>query len=393
MGSAALKPSAAVGRLLRQRRKELRLTLREVSERMAEIGEPFPTSTLVRVEQGKLDPGVRRLHLLLRLYNVPAHLVSDLVELEELAVEEPAGKDLETLFRDGIAHWKRGNVGEALSHLFAIRQHVPADEKSRVLRQNATHTFAVAARELGKLRLARQLVDDLLCEPPDPSLMARVLILASTLWNRQGSVEMALALIRRAADHVRPGDHKEQAWILHHEAKLLVAVGELDEATQVLDRAARLYRKLKNVHGEIQTMIVRVSALEEAGDPDAAISCARKVIRMAERNDHALLAVSGRLDLGRLLVTHGAPEKGLEELRKVLSEAVLLEDRIAEFYAHYQLWKAYQTLGQSEPMKFEFQAAAHFVQFIDEPSPEAEEIRRLADERKRGGRRRRGARS
>jgi len=392
MGSAALKPSAAVGRLLRQRRKELRLTLREVSERMAEIGEPFPTSTLVRVEQGKLDPGVRRLHLLLRLYNVPAHLVSDLVELEELAVPEPAGKDLEALFKDGIEHWKQGNIGQALSHLFAIRQHVPVDDESRLMRQTATHAFAMAARDLGKLRLARQLVDDLLCEPPEPGLMARVLILASTLWNRQGSVEMALALIRRAADHLQPGDHRERAWVMHQEATLLVAVGDAREALLLLDRVARLYRRLKDPHGEIQAMIVRVSAHEAAGDQSAAISCARRVIRMAERHKQALLGLSGRLELGRLLVASGSTEKGLEELRKVLSEAVLLEDRIAEFYAHYHLWKAYQLMGQREPTKFEFQAAAHFVQFIDEPSPEAEEVRRLAEERGRKTRSRGGAR-
>ena len=71
MGSAALKPSIAVGRLFRNRRHEMRLTLRDVSERMEEMGERFPTSTLIRVEQGKLDPGVRRLHLLMKLYRIP----------------------------------------------------------------------------------------------------------------------------------------------------------------------------------------------------------------------------------------------------------------------------------------------------------------------------------
>ena len=89
MGSAALKPSLAIGRLLREKRKERQLTLREVSERMAERGGRIPISTLVRIEQGKLDPGVRRLHALLRFYDVPPHLVADLVELEDLAVELP----------------------------------------------------------------------------------------------------------------------------------------------------------------------------------------------------------------------------------------------------------------------------------------------------------------
>ena len=261
------------------------------------------------------------------------------------------------------------------------------------MRQKATHTFAVAARDLGKLRLARQLVDELLCEPPDPTLISRVLILASTLWARQGSVEMALALIRRAAVHLRPGEHREQAWVLHQEAKLLVAVGDAEDALPVLDRTARLYRKLGDGHGEVKTLIVRAGAHEARGDLNAAISCARRAIRLAQRRDLGLLGVSGRLELGRLLVASGSSDKGLEELRKVLSEALLLEDRIAEFYAHYHLWKTYELLDQREPMKFEFQAAAHFVQFIDEPSPEADEIRRLAQERDRAARPRRRSRS
>jgi transcriptional regulator with XRE-family HTH domain len=98
MGSAALKPSVAVGRLLRQRRKEMKLTLREVSERMADRGDRIPTSTLVRIEQGKLDPGVRRLHLLLRLYDLPPHLIADLVERVEAVVEERFGVKLEREF-------------------------------------------------------------------------------------------------------------------------------------------------------------------------------------------------------------------------------------------------------------------------------------------------------
>ena len=193
MGSAALKPSIAVGRLLRNRRHEMRLTLRDVSERLEKMGERFPTSTLIRVEQGKLDPGVRRLHLLMKLYRIPPHLVAELVEIEELAVDEPKHADLETLHRKGVEFLKRGQTAQALAHLFAIRQHATDGDASRLMRQKATLTFAIAARDLGKRNLAAQLVDDLLCEPADPSLRLNLLVLASSLWQGKGSVEVALA--------------------------------------------------------------------------------------------------------------------------------------------------------------------------------------------------------
>jgi tetratricopeptide (TPR) repeat protein len=390
MGRAALKPSPAVGRYLRQRRRELRLTLKEVSAEMGRFGETFPVSTLVRIEQGKLDPGLRRFHLLLKLYNIPAHLMMDLMDLEELAVEEPTGKDLETLFRDGLALWKRGEIGEALAHLFAIRRQIPDSERSRTLRQEATLSFAIAARDLGKLRLARQLVDDLLCEAVDEALLGQLLILASTLWSRLGSATMGLVLIRGAMEHLEPSNHRQQAWVLHQQARLLIATGAPEDAERLLDEATKKYRKLGDTHGETQVSIVRIGALEARDEIDGAISCARRTIRFAAKNGHDLSALSARLELGRLLVRSGASDKGLEELRKALSQAVLLEDRIAEFYAHYHLWKTYELLGQSEPARFEFQVAVSCVRFIDEPTPEANEIRRIAQERELERKERRG---
>jgi tetratricopeptide (TPR) repeat protein len=380
MGSAALKPSVAVGRLLRNRRHEMRLTLRDVSERIQEMGERFPTSTLIRVEQGKLDPGVRRLHLLMKLYRIPPHLVADLVEIEEHAVEEPRHSNLERLRRQGVEHLKRGRTGQALAHLFAIRQHAPDDDESRLLRQQATLTFAIAARDLGKRNLAAQLVDDLLCEPEDPSLRMNLLVLASSLWHGKGAVEVALALIRQAATHIRRGDHAQRAWIRHQEGRLLLEAGSLEQASEAIADAIQSYRKGKDVDGEARAMIVEIQVRVARGEIDTALKLARRVIRIAERAGHDLPLVSGRLELGRLLVLKGDAEKGLRELRKALSRAVLLENALLEFHAHYHLWKAHEALGDQDRARLAFQSASHFVRRIDPASPEAREIRKALEE-------------
>ena len=160
MGSVAIKPSVAVGRLLRQKRLELKLSLQTAAERLEARGHRIPPSTLGRIEQGRLDPGVRRLYLLLDLYRIPPHLVSDLVEVETMAGTPPLiapGQDLQALHDQGLQHWRDGNVAEGLAYLFAVREFVPADEESRVLRQRTTLLFATAARNLGKYRLARQI--------------------------------------------------------------------------------------------------------------------------------------------------------------------------------------------------------------------------------------------
>ncbi len=75
-----VQPPPGLGELLRLTRRKLGLTLREVCRRLAERGEQVPPSTLSRIEQGKLEPNVRRLFLLLELYDVPAFVASELVK-------------------------------------------------------------------------------------------------------------------------------------------------------------------------------------------------------------------------------------------------------------------------------------------------------------------------
>ena len=380
MGSLPVRPSVAVGRLLREKRKELRLTLREVSERIAEKGERLPTSTLARIEQGKLDPGVRRLHLLLRLYQVPQHLVGDLVELESLAIQPPVGKDLETLHQEGVKHWKSGNVAQGLAYVFAVREHVPADEASRLLRQKATLTFANAARDLGKFQLAKHIVEDLLCEPPHPSIAGRVLVLASAIWRGLGSSEVALALVRQAATHVRPEDDQEAAWVLHQEAGVLLEDGRPEEAHEALKRALSKYRAFGDTYGETRGLILRGKVFEARGDGKKALETLRHALRLSASHGHAALGTACAIELGRLLVASGREEEGLTALRKGLGEAVVQEDRSGQFYAHYNLWKAHEHLGDSDRARFEIEAARYFVRFTDQASPEANEIRKLTSD-------------
>ena len=374
--ATALKTSAAVGRLLKRRRQELRLTLRQVSDRLAaERSERIPVSTLARIEQGKLDPGVRRLHLLLRVYDVPAHLVSDLVELEALAVEPPAEKDLEKLYECGIEHWKQGNIAEGLAHLFAVREHVPGDDAARLLRQKAALGFGIAARNLGKYNLAKQITEDLLLEPPDDSLASRVMVLAASVWCGLGSHDAALAFAHQAAARVRPNDHQEAAWVLHGKAKILLDLGRADEAEEVLGDALSHYRARKDSYGEARALILKARILETLGRTKDASASLRKVVKISQDHGHAKLVNAGSLEHGRLLVKTGDAKKGLEVLRQALADAVVRDDRNAQFFAHHYLWKAHEALGEPDRARFELESARYFVSFIDEASPEAEEVR------------------
>ncbi len=379
MGTVAVRTSPSVSRLLRRKREDLGLSLRAVEQKLAEQGERFPASTLSRIEQGKLDPGVRRLHQLLRLYKIPPHLVADAIDLEECAGEKPVIGDLETLYREGVEYWKQGNISKGMAYFFAVREYVPVDPESRILRQKATLTFTIAARRLGKVRLAREVLEELFCEPLDESLVVNGLIQAASVWGGLGANELALGALRQAETRLGPHDHQQRAWILHQKAKTLVMAGRAEDARQDLAQALVAYRAVSDTHGEGTALLLRVRALEALDEVTSGLEAAEEASRFAVSHDHPQLAVMARLAVGRLQVRTGSGAAGLEALQEGLGQAVLLGDRHAEFLAHHHLWKAYQNLGDGERARFELQAAGYFVRFIDEASPEADEVRRLSE--------------
>lgn len=380
MATPATRPSRALGTLLRSRRHRFGWTLKETSERCAHRGDPVPISTLARIERGQLDPGVRRLHLLLRIYRVPPHLVADLVELEQQAVAPPPTDDLEQLYRDGVEHWKAGDAAQGLACLMAVREAVPDDDASRTLRQKATLVFCIAARDLGKYRLAKQIVDDLLCEPPEATLLPRVLVLAASLWRRLGSVESALAYVRQAASHIGDDDGRDAAYVHHDHAKLLSETGNAGEAERHLERALAIYRAHGDTYGAALALGMRVSILEGKGDLEGAREAAREAIAHAERHDHPRVAIAAKIELGRILVASGAAKEGLDVLRGGLGEAVRFDDKDTLFFAHYHLWKAYDATGDKERARVELEVAMYFVRSVEDASPEADEVRRLMDD-------------
>jgi tetratricopeptide (TPR) repeat protein len=377
VGTAATKVSVSVGQLLRRKRHEFDLSLRDVSLKLAENGGGIPISTLARIEQGKLDPGVMRLHQLLRLYKVPPHLVADLTELEEMAVEPPQRGDLDTLYNEGMELWRKGEVAKALAYMLAVRQYVPGDAASRLLRQKAILAFATSARNMGKTRLAKQVLDDLLLEPPEPEILVGALVLSSSLWQRIGSLPVARAFVDHAESLLEPPAGAKHGWVFHQKSKVLLGSGRLDEAERYLDRAIEAYRSVADSYGEARARLTRIEIAEASGALGQALSAARETEAFAAARDHAGLVALARIEVGRLLGASDGAAGALDALQAGLSEAVRIGDAHAEFLARFHLWKTYDRIGDRTRARFELEAARYFAQAVDDDSPEAREIRAL----------------
>jgi len=377
MPTGSVRPSPAVSRLLRDRRKGLKLSVAEVTRRLAATGTPIPHSTLVRIEQGKLDPGVRRLHQLLRLYEIPPELVADFVDLENMASKPSIEGDDDTLYDKATALWRSGDLQQGLAYFFELRRRLSASPGREAQRHQATLGFAVAARDLGKYRLAKSLIDELLLDGPSREMTTKAFVLAASVWEGLGSLDVALAFIRDAVVRAASAGPELGALVAHQEAKLLLKAGRPEDAGRALDRALNHYRALGDTYGEARAAVLRVRIVEKSGGVHEALDASRQFISFAERHGHAKLALTGQLELGRLLTAAGDHERGLEHLRRALGQAVLMEDRNARLLAHHHLWKAYSASGDRALAEVELDSARSLARFVDDMSEETDEIRAL----------------
>lgn len=387
MARVALKPSRAVADLLRSKREQLGLSLRQIEKKTEEAGEIIPFPTLAKVEQGRVDPGVRRLQLLLRIYRVPFQLVSDLVELENFAGKLPRASSAKELFDEGIALWKAGDGRKAVACLIALQKQLQDEPENTHFRQKAMISFAVMAASLGKYHLSQELVGKLLLEGPQPDLLVSVLVQAGVCWDRLGSGEAALAFLERAHKHVGPNDHRERGWVLHQKASTLAKLGEFREATLTLRQALSAYRKADDAYGECKALTVHARILGKQGDARGALEACRRARAHAEAHGFTRLRVLRTIDEGQALLALGDAAGSVALFRAALAEAVNAEDRVAEFHAHHGLWKAYAALDQLEQAAFELRAARHYLRFVHERSEETEEVRAQESEPGRARRR------
>jgi transcriptional regulator with XRE-family HTH domain len=373
---AAGRASPAVANLLRQRRIELGLTLREVQRKTEILGRPIPFTTVAKIESGRVDPGLKRLHLLFRLYDLPPGLASELLDLEEFAGEIPEGLAPARLLEEGLEHWKGGRLREALARLFALRARVPDGPEGRVERQKALLFFAVAVAQMGKFHLSRLLTDGLILEGPDPIHLVPALVQGATCWHSLGSVEMALALLARAELHLREDDDRNRAWVLHLRASVLVARHDLDGADAAIDRARQAYRSAGDLYGEGKLSALAFQSRFERGDFRAALALATAGREQAERSGYARLRIMRRIEEGRALLVLGQESQGIATLQDALAQSIGAQDTVMQFHAHYHLWKAHARRQDLAAAALELHAAQFHLRSVDEATPEAAEVRR-----------------
>lgn len=365
MPRIAIRPSQDLARMLRERRAELKLTLRQAEERTRTFGKAIPFTTLSKVEQGRVDPGVVRFQQLLEIYDLPQQAALDVVAAETMRGPLPKGSDPETLYDSAVRLRKEGDNAQALAHLYALKDLVGRDPRRAELRQKAQLQFALVVAGLGRYQLSKHLVEELLTTRPSAPMALRCLIQLASCWERLGVLELALAALGRAEIHAAAAGPQERACVTQERGLIELSLGNREEAQRLLEQARKLYKEAGDEQGAAKTSFSLVRVLLSGGQAKAAIRAAHQLVQGMGTKATLRLRPEATVLLGLAHLAAREYDDALLALRTALAEAVSLDSTTARFLAHHYLAQAYGETGDKERAQTEQAAADQFRKYID----------------------------
>lgn len=375
MPAKAIALSPSVGGMLKDRRVRLSYTLRDVERLTSARGNLIPFSTLARIEQGRLDPGLKRLQVLLHLYGLPIQAAGDLLDMEAVAGSISVKGDFTTLKDRGTAAWQDGDLPTAMACYLAMRHRAAEQESSRAMRHESILSFAVMAAKLGKHHIARHMLDDLLLDRPDKPVLLRVFVQSASTWQALGAPELALAIVGGADSLVEPNDLQGRGWILHLRASIQIDLGAFDEARANLVKAGRAFERARRPYDRALALVAIARTWVEQGDAARATRAARAAAKFSSRRRLARVYALASIQEARAALVTGDPQRALTLLTRLLAETVASSDNVIRFYAHFYLSQAYAGAGDSQRAQAELEQARYFVRYVDQASKEASEAR------------------
>lgn len=362
----------------------------EVETRAVEIGTPISRKALAAMEKGDRVPLISELRVLTDIYHI------DFTEALE-AYDQWASRrdvkvewsipDLDTLLKLAVSLWKIGKLRDALALFTFLRKRTEHLELGNPDRQRFLLAFATAVGSIGQHRIALEIAEQLLGERPRVSLVAAILCLAGVCWYRLGSPEPAMAFLIEA--EAKAGENvRLKANILHAKANTLVLSGRYRQAGQMIEEARSLYRSVYDGYHDCKCYGTRFSAHAGLGEWEAALQNARDGRANAAEQGYDRLVAMRLQQEGKALIALEKHAEAIPVLLQGLAKTVSVGDRDTEFHCHFYLWRAYRALRaadgrRQEPVEKErgaLQATMKCHQFVEEMSPEAEEIRSLMEQ-------------
>ncbi|HET9299669.1 MAG TPA: helix-turn-helix transcriptional regulator [Candidatus Polarisedimenticolaceae bacterium] len=373
MPRVAIRPSRDLAELLRRRRKELKITLREAEERSRAFGNVIPFSTLGKVEQGRVDPGVIRFQQLLDIYDIPKEVALDVVALESMRGEKPEATDPEELYAEAVRLWKAREIGKALGAMYALRQAVTGRPELDALRQKAQVQLAVVVANLGRFNLSKCLMENLLRERLPDAIRLRCFVQLATAWMRLGNQELAAAMLARAESLAADAGPLEAGWVAHEHGLIKLAIGNHDAAESFLQRARALYLSAEDDGAAFKVDLSRVRVHLARGEAGPALALGQDLLVRGPLGFQGSVLIL----IGQAQLAGGAVDEAIATLQRVLAQAEAA-DSPTRYLAHHFLALAHAAAGDTARATAERAAAKHArgaLDFTPDPLVLAEDER------------------
>ena len=221
-----------------------------------------------------------------------------------------------------MRQWKGGSASRAVAALYALREAVGSDPRFVEIRQRGQLQLAIVAGGLGRLQMAKHVIEELLKEPLPIRFVLRSLIQLAVCWERLGVHELALAVLARAETHAANTSPQELAWFAQERGLIELSLGQHAQAQQHLEQARKLYKGAGDEEGVAKTSFSLVRVLLAAGQASSAIRAAQQLVETVSEPGFERFKAEATVLLGHAHLASRQIDKALVTLRTALAEAV-----------------------------------------------------------------------
>ncbi len=324
---AELKGSVKLGQYLKGLRVGYGYSLRKVEERARQQGGDVDNSQLSRYEKGLCYPSFDKLRTLGRIFNVSIQTFSDVVDLEELEKNLPAGDDALELLREGRRESDLGDYGRAYACFEKARivaeqgadPSAPAAPEAAGAAAKARLSAAIALSRMNKLSLAEYELRRLLRLEKElaPGLIARVLLELSSVHRHFGEYLLAETEARRALAIAETcGEERLLAFAHHALVNVTGDRGELDAAIIHAHEALARYRAIGEIQNALRVKLGIGSLYAQRGQFREGIRLLRETMEEARGLGHRWTVASAAAWLGEIHFRRGDHESARRCIRE-----------------------------------------------------------------------------
>lgn len=382
--------SKRFGSYLRALREGRRLTLDDVERLTLKDTEPVSRSLLSRLENGRAKLTTHKLLSLSRVYGIRLGTLAERFEVdhetEGLEDEDIDRWPLEKVLKTAAEVGRSGHVHRALLlYEHAETRGLETGAPTEIV-QRARLGVARALYGSGRLRLARDLLEELLREPLPHTTRAYVLYLLTAV-----TLDLDLNFVARAAlqsleEVPRPWTEEIEAHAPSLRAQLLFNENKLDLALEAWLEALDAARN-GDYPGAEERATGFLAAVERRRHrlPEAQ-RWIERCLRLCELHGHPQVQVTALTEAGRIFAARGRRDLARQNWSRARKLARKLDLRLELFLVYVELWRLAKAEKDESGERGALKSIRLLIRFIDHVPREADDIRRrLAGEAGFGG--------